>query len=97
MVKVRYDPENGFKKGEYSADATLYTAWVQSIFNAQLQMLGSVEKGYLVICGLNGKAYFLQRNGYLAVSYIMEKFDLKQTDAENFQVLITEMTERTRL
>lgn len=93
--KVRLDPHNIGITGEYEADGTLYTAWVLHVTDFSLQTLGSITDGYLVICGLTGKAYLLQRRGYLDIGYLMEKFNLRtETDAKNFRTLLTAMTLR---
>ena len=82
------------RKGFMEADGTRYTALVIDVGvtkRFQLQMLGAVDEGYLVVCGLNRVAYLFQKQGYLAVSYLMEKFRLNECDAENFATLLKEL------
>ncbi|GAI09872.1 unnamed protein product [marine sediment metagenome] len=75
-----------------SEDGTRYTALVIPVGHRfSLQMLGAVDEGYLVICGLNRLSYLFKKHGYLDVNYIMEKFRMNLCDGENFITLLKEM------
>jgi hypothetical protein len=39
--------------------------------------LGRVSDGWLVVCGLNNRAYLFQNDGYLSEAYVAEKLALK--------------------
>jgi len=61
--------------------------------------LGTVTDGWLIIEGLNRRAYLLQPTGYLDEAYIYEKlckqaYPLSWKDAENLTQLIREATDR---
>jgi hypothetical protein len=72
-------------------DGTRYTAavvrWSEGSW-ACLGACGAVADGYLVVCGLNGKAYLLQPDGVLHPRYVAEKFALSLRQAQHFARLV---------
>lgn len=82
---------HGGLKGLYEADGTRYTAWVYPVKEFCLQCLGCVDDGFLVVNGLNRLSYLFNREGYLDISYLMEKFKMNECDTENFKTLLLAM------
>ncbi len=84
----------GGRKAFLEADGTRYSAWAYKVHDFMLGRLGRVEDGWLVICGLNRKSYLFQVAGLLHWSYVGEKFNLNQTDAESMAYIIGELIDR---
>jgi len=61
---------------------------------ATLGVCGSVGVGWLVVCGLNGKAYLLQTEGALHPAYVAEKFELPPRHAQHFARLVGRVLNR---
>ena len=84
----RYEPGNG----------TAYEIIVTPVVGASTYgVLGSVSRGWLIINGLNGKAYLFQKHGSIDRYYVAEKlFNPKSsvTDIDHITALIGYVTNR---
>lgn len=90
--RVEYrEPQDMYAVGVYEADGTRYEAVIFPVEDYSQQTMGTLDEGFIVVCGLTRRAYPMKRTGYLAPRYLMEKFDLNQCDAENFKTLLTHM------
>lgn len=73
VQKVTFEPGNGTRYDLFC---------IQFSEGADLGTLGAVEKdGWLVVCGLNGKAYLFSSQGYLTPDYVAEKLDIPEFHA----------------
>ena len=82
MMKLTIHHETDYRVGEWEpGNGTRYTAvairWVTPIL---MNRMGYVEDGWLVVCGLTGKAHLLQARGYLADHYLAEHFGILPGD-----------------
>ena len=83
------------RRAFFEVDGTRYEALAIPISNFGLQSLGRIDlDGFLVICGLNRLSYLFQKSGFLATSYVAEKFKLGQCDAENLTFALGELLGR---
>lgn len=78
--------------GHLEADGTIYKAFMIPVKNFELEMLGYVGDGFLVVNGLNRTAHLLRGDRLAGMSYIQEKFDMRSTtDTRNFMYLLEAM------
>jgi len=87
----------GLTYGEWEpGNGTRYTALAVPIKDlpGSVGVVGRIDEGWLVVCGLTGRAYLLQKRGYLDPLYIAEKFGLVGEDIEYFTELLRKMLGR---
>ena len=68
---------SGFIATWEPGDGTKYQLWGQRVEDIDsFGCLGSVERGWMVVCSLNARAYLFQGSGDLATEYVAEHLGL---------------------